>query len=252
MKTPTPLRYFSRETAHLEALLTADYLGEADIPLRVAAATASGDTLLNAVVLGDPEIRLTAFHKWRMSRFGEAMVDRMFALQFLDLDPQTKGEAGSGFMPFAEIEAKVSVAYSTRLDRESELRRGSKNALRAAVLALHVDVSAARRRGIPEAVVVLADGSVTYHAKYHGAKAHGRASNQAFWLGTFDHSRSRFHDLDPADMPDSPDTPEVVMEPAAEDVAEPVNEPEHAEVPPAPPSEPKGLEAVVTGSRARK
>ncbi len=269
--SPRRLCFFPVAIANLELLLGGDFLAD-DIALRVTAAQASGDALLVALVMADLETRTAAFQKWRSAQFGLALQDGRFALQFNAVDPETASAAGAGRMPFAEIEAKAACAYEHREAKLTSFRRNSKNRLRSALVALHHDPLLARRSGVPEAVVILADGEVTFHPNLRTGKDYGRASNQGFYLGVFDVHHSRFHDLDtanldPADLPDSPELNPVPAEeladnpPAAGVAPAQVPQPAESTTPvvvedaspdPALPAAPKGLEAIVGAPRRSK
>jgi hypothetical protein len=195
------------------------YLGD-DLAVIVASAALTGDPVLAALCSATLAKRQAAIERWRASLLTrELNQDAKFRKGYLLLSYDTQLQARTGKVALAEVSSAADAALIEADRLASEARRGSLDKLKAVLRGLHLEPDTAKSRGIPTDLIVLADGSVSFHPNRASAKAHGRSSGQAWFHAAFNREYSKFHTVDPeAVIPGV--IPPVIEEAAASDPEE--------------------------------
>ena len=194
------------------------YLSD-DLSAIVAAAGLTGDPVLSALCSSSLAKRQAAVEKWRAGMVTlEINRDAKLRKGYLLLSYDAQLQARTGKLSLAELSSAADAALIEADRLASAARRGSLDQLKAVLRGLHLEPETAKSRGIPTDLIVLADGSVSFHPNRASAKAHGRSSGQAWFHAAFNREYSKFHTVDPA--AEIPSVIEEAAEPVSADPAE--------------------------------
>lgn len=190
--TSTPLTPAAVDSA------ISDYLGD-DLAATVAAAALLGDPVLSALSAATTPKRRDGVEKYRVDRVSELINNDLRIRRGYDLlPPDFQVKARSGKLPLVEIVDAANAALMAAGEAAMAARRDGMSALKEALHSLHLDPSTARVRGIPTDLVVLADGTVSFHPNRREAKEHGRASGLAWFHAPISREHARFNTPDVA------------------------------------------------------
>lgn len=175
-----------------------DYLGD-DLAATVAAASLLGDPVLSALATASPAKRLPAVEKFRVGLVASAInSDLRLRRGYEILRPDVQLKARAGKWTMGEVVDAANEALLAAGEAAMAARRDGMSALKAALHSLHLNPDTARVRGVPTDLVILADGSVSFHPNRREAKEHGRASGLAWFHAPLNREMARFNMPDPA------------------------------------------------------